>query len=94
MGDYFVRFGEYGENKYDIEKRLIEFLLDVYTQNDKNATVLIISHGPITSYMKRILGITTKHIKKGKIDICNNISFDELIKHDEFLKKLEINLPK
>lgn len=29
---YFTRFGEYGENKYDIELRLCEFLNHVYKQ--------------------------------------------------------------
>ena len=46
-GDYFIRFGEFGENKYDIEKRLTEFLLDVYNNNDKDNTILIVSHGSI-----------------------------------------------
>ena len=32
-GDYFVRFGQYGENKFDIESRLCEFLQDVYKNN-------------------------------------------------------------
>ena len=26
-GDYFIRFGEYGDNKFDIENRLTKFLL-------------------------------------------------------------------
>lgn len=57
QGDYFVRFGEYGENKFDIEIRLCEFLYDVYTNNFCDNTILIVSHGSITSYMKRILNI-------------------------------------
>ena len=34
-GDYFSRFGEYGENKFEIETRLSEFLCDVYKNNKK-----------------------------------------------------------
>ena len=56
-GDYFVRFGEYGENKYDIERRLCDFLNDVYKNNFDNNTIVIISHGSIISYIKRILNI-------------------------------------
>ena len=54
-GDYFTRFGEYGENKFDIETRLCDFLSDVYANNFNDNTILIVSHGSITSYMKRIL---------------------------------------
>ena len=89
-GDYFTRFGEYGDNKYDIEKRLTEFLLDIYNSNNKNSTVLIVSHGSITSYMKRILDIKSEHLQKGKIDIFNNIDFRNVFKHDLFLKNKTI----
>ena len=89
-GDYMVRFGDYGDNKYDIEKRLTEFLLDIYNNNNKNSTVLIVSHGSITSYMKRILDIKSEHLQKGKIDIFNNIDFSNVFKHDLFLKNKTI----
>jgi broad specificity phosphatase PhoE len=89
-GDYFTRFGGYGDNKYDIEKRLTEFLLDIYNSNNKNSTVLIISHGSITSYMKRILDIKSEHLQKGKIDIFNNVDFSNVFKHDLFLKNKTI----
>ena len=82
-GDYFIRFGEYGDNKFDIENRLTKFLLDVYNNNDKDNTVLIVSHGSITSYMKRILNVKSGHLKKGKIDIFNDIEFNNLFKHNE-----------
>lgn len=87
-GDYFTRFGDFGENKYDIEKRLTEFLLDIYNNSDKNSTVLIVSHGSITSYMKRILNVKSQHLKKGKIDIFNNIDFSNLFKHIEILNNI------
>ena len=89
-GDYMVRFGDYGDNKYDIEKRLTEFLLDIYNSNNKNSTVLIVSHGSITSYMKRILDIKSEHLQKGKIDIFNNVDFSNVFKHDLFLKNKTI----
>lgn len=88
-GDYFIRFGEYGDNKFDIEKRLTTFLLDVYNNNDKDSTVLIVSHGSITSYMKRILNVKSGHLEKGKIDIFNDVDFNNLLKHNEALKNYQ-----
>lgn len=35
-GDFFVRFGQYGDNKYNLELRLCEFLDDVRKHNFKN----------------------------------------------------------
>ena len=90
-GDYFTRFGDFGENKYEIEKRLTEFLLDVYNNNNKNSTVLIVSHGSITSYMKRILNVKSEHLEKGKIDIFNNVDFSKLFEHNENLNKISNN---
>ena len=34
-GDYLIRFGEYGENKLEIETRLCQFLYDVYSNNER-----------------------------------------------------------
>ena len=90
-GDYFTRFGEFGENKYDIEKRLTEFLLDVYNNNNKDSTILIVSHGSITSYMKRILNVKSEHLEKGKVDIFNNIDFSKLFEHIQNLNKISNN---
>lgn len=90
-GDYFTRFGDFGENKYDIEKRLTEFLLDVYNNNNEDDTVLIVSHGSITSYMKRILNVKSEHLEKGKIDIFNNVDFSKLFEHIENLNKISNN---
>lgn len=88
-GDFFVRFGEYGENKYDIESRLSEFLKDVYEQNFKNNTIMIVSHGSITSFMKRILCIKTAHIKTGKAEIFEDVDFSKLYEHISKLKKIK-----
>lgn len=87
-GDYFVRFGSHGENKYDIEVRLCDFLKDVYNNNDKQGNVLIVSHGSIISYMKRVLELKTVHIKKGQIERFDNVNFDKLFEHIELLNNL------
>lgn len=89
FGDYFIRFGEYGENKFDIELRLCEFLLDVYQNNFNDNTVMFVSHGSITSYMKRILKIKTPHIKTGKIEEFIDVDFTPLFKHIKKLKDIK-----
>lgn len=88
-GDYFVRLGEYGENNYDIENRLGLFLKDAYQNNFRNNTIIIVSHGSITSYMKRILRIKTPHIQTGKMEIFNNIDFKPLFDHINKLEKIK-----
>lgn len=89
-GDYFVRFGQYGENKFDIESRLCEFLQDVYKNNFHFNTIMIISHGSITSYMKRILNLKTPHIKTGKVEEFINVDFSLLFKHIKKLKDIKL----
>lgn len=89
-GDYFIRFGEYGENKYDIELRLCSFLKDAYMNNFTSNTIMIISHGSITSYMKRILKIKTPHIKTGKIEEFTNVDFNPLFKHIKKLNDIKL----
>lgn len=88
-GDYFVRFGEYGENKFEIETRLCEFLSEIYNSKEKN--ILIVSHGSVISYIKRILDVKSSHIKTGQIEIFNDIEFDNLFKHMEKLKNIKNN---
>ena len=88
-GDYFVRLGEYGENNFDIEFRLCEFLNDVYVNNFKENTIMIVSHGSVISYMKRILNIKTPHIKTGKIEEFNNIDFSSLFRNMKKLKNIK-----
>lgn len=88
-GDYFVRFGEYGENKYDIELRLCQFLHDIYTNNFLENTIVIVSHGSITSYMKRILNIKTPHLKTGKLEEFINVDFKPVFKHLTELRKIK-----
>lgn len=47
---------------------------------------MVVSHGSITSYMKRILKIKTPHIQTGKSEIFNDVDFNPLFEH---IKKLE-----
>ena len=86
-GDYLIRFGDYGENKLEIEKRLSNFLIDISNTNYKN--ILIISHGSIISYMKRLLNIKSSHIQKGKVEIFNNVGFDYLLKYFDYINEIK-----
>lgn len=88
-GDYFTRFGTFGENKFDIEFRLSTFLENLSKENSKDATILIISHGSITSYMKRILNIKTPHLKTGKIEVFTNIDLTPANRNLEKLQNLK-----
>lgn len=83
-GDYLVRFGEFGENKLEIEKRLSSFLADLSKENYKN--VLIVSHGSVISYMKRLLNIKTNHIKKGQFEIFENVDLKVYVKKNTKIK--------
>ncbi|MDD3242015.1 MAG: phosphoglycerate mutase family protein [Bacilli bacterium] len=88
-GDYFICFGDYGENRFDIETRLCEFLKDIYDSNQEDKTIMIVSHGSITSYMKRILNIKTSHIKTGEIEIFKDVNFTFLFENIKKLKAEE-----
>ena len=87
--DYFIRLGQYGENRYDIELRLCEFLNDIYVNNFSSNTVVIVSHGTIISYMKRILNIKTPHIKTGKVEEFIDVDFAPLFKCISKLKTVK-----
>lgn len=87
-GDYFTRFGEYGENKFDVESRLCEFIERVYRENLRENTVLIISHGSVISFMKRILGLNTPHIKTGKVENFTNVDFMKMKNFVENLRRV------
>lgn len=88
-GDYFTRFGDYGENKLEIENRLSSFLAELSKNNAANSTILIISHGSVTSYMKRILKLKTPHLKTGKIEEFKNVNFTPVYAHLKTLKSIE-----
>ena len=55
---------------------------------NNNSTVLIVSHGSITAYMKRILNLKSEHLKKGKLEIFNDVDFENLFKHNNLLKDM------
>jgi broad specificity phosphatase PhoE len=67
-GDYFVRFGGSGENKYDIESRVCNFLEECRHDNSSNSTILIISHGIIISFIKRLINAPRGHIPTGNVE--------------------------
>ncbi len=79
-GDYFVRFGDYGENKYEIELRLTKFLIDAGDHNF-GTTIIVISHGSIISYMKRILQLKSPHINMGEFERFDNIDCELASRH-------------
>ncbi len=64
-GDYYIRFGEYGENRCEIETRLANFFADVAKDNAKDDTILIVSHGTVISFMKRVLGLPKARLEPG-----------------------------
>lgn len=88
-GDYYTRFGDYGENKLEIENRLYSFLAELSKNNAANSTILIISHGSVASYMKRILKLKTPHLKTGKIEEFKNVNFTPVYAHLKTLKSIE-----
>ncbi len=89
-GDYFTKFGDYGENKHEIETRLCSFLDDLKNNNQDQYTILIISHGSVMAYIKRILSIKSLHLKTGKFEIASNINFDYLNTYKSYLKDISI----
>lgn len=91
-GDYFIRFGEYGENKYDIENRLCLFLNDIFKNKYNESTILIITHGSISSYIKRIMNLKSKHLETGKIEIYDDINFRPLMERINLLDELKNNM--
>lgn len=88
-GDYFTRFGDYGENKYDIELRLSEFLIDISKNHKDNETILIVTHGSISSYIKRILKVKSIHLQTGKLEVFNDIDFEPVFKNIELLNSMK-----
>ena len=91
-GDFFVRFGQYGDNKYSLELRLCEFLDDVRKRNFKNNTIAIVSHGTVISFMKRILELQPSHLKKGGFEEFSDIDFSKLDEHKDKLAAVKNKL--
>lgn len=88
-GDYFVRFGRIGENKFEIERRLCSFLKDVCKSNPSDSTILVVSHGSVTSFMKRILGLKSPHLKTGKAEVFEDVDFSKVFEHIKLLEEIE-----
>lgn len=59
-GDYTIRFGETGENKYEIEKRILDFLIQTISSVDSSTNVLVVTHGSISSWIGRFVNAATK----------------------------------
>ena len=50
--------------------------------------LIFLRHGEATEYMKRILNLKFKHLKKGKLEIFNDVDFENLFKHNNLLKDM------
>lgn len=87
-GDYFCRFGDTGDSKYDIEMRLSSFLVDLLNKYDEGDTIIVVTHGSISSYIKRILKIKTSHLQTGKVEIINDVDLVPAKENLEFLSKI------
>ena len=66
---------------------LCNFLIDVSKNGGED--IIVISHGSIISYMKRLLNIKSSHIKKGQIESLNNVDFDIVFKKFKELKGIK-----
>ena len=87
-GDFFIRFGKYGENKIEIYNRLMRLLEDLENKNFTNNNLLIVSHGSIISSLMRILNIKSAHLNKGDFICIDNIDFNEVRKTRNELTKI------
>ena len=90
-GDYFCRFGDTGENKYDIEMRLSSFLVDLLNEYKDDENIIVVTHGSISSYIKRILKLTTAHLQTGKIEVFNEVNLLPAMKNLEILSKFYLD---
>lgn len=89
-GDYFCRFGDIGENKYDIEMRLSSFLVDLLNKYKNNENIIVVTHGSISSYIKRILKLTTSHLQTGKVEVYNEVNLLPAKENLELLCKMKL----
>ena len=84
-GDQEIRFGG-GENIREILERFLDFLVDIYKEN-QNSEIIILSHGRLLSIVsKKIEELCQKEIKKSKIENASIIEVE--------LNNNEINLLK
>ena len=74
-GDQEIRFGG-GENIREILERFLDFLVDIYKEN-QNDEIIIFSHGRLLSIVsKKIEELCQKEIKKSKIDNASIIEVE------------------
>lgn len=84
-GDQEIRFGG-GENIREILERFLDFLVDIYKEN-QNDEIIVFSHGLLLSIVsKKIEELCQKEIKKSKIENASIIELE--------LNNTEINLLK
>ena len=84
-GDQEIRFGG-GENIREILERFLDFLVDIYKEN-QNDEIIVFSHGRLLSIVsKKIEELCQKEIKKTKIENASIIELE--------LNNNEINLLK
>lgn len=55
FGDYLIRFGDNGENKFEILTRLYDFLIEVIKTSSSSSRVVVVSHGSIIGWLERII---------------------------------------
>lgn len=74
-GDQEIRFGG-GENIREILERFLDFLVDIYKEN-QNDEIIIFSHGRLLSIVsKKIEELCQKEIKKSKIENASIIEVE------------------
>ena len=91
-GDQEIRFGG-GENIREILERFLDFLVDIYKEN-QNDEIIIFSHGRLLSIVsKKIEELCQKEIKKSKIENASIIEL-ELNNNEINLLKTYLNILK
>ena len=74
-GDQEIRFGG-GENIREILERFLDFLVDIYKEN-QNDEIIVFSHGRLLSIVsKKIEELCQNNIKKSKIDNASIIEVE------------------
>lgn len=69
-GDYLIRFGDDGENKFEVLTRLYDFLIEVIKTHSSSSRIVVVSHGSITGWLERII-IALGESKPGHYHVAN-----------------------
>lgn len=91
-GDQEIRFGG-GENMREILERFLDFLVDIYKEN-QNDEIIVFSHGRLLSIVsKKIEELCQKKIKKSKIENASiievELNSDEITSLKTYLNTLK-----